>query len=386
MKSKMTKILAGFLAVLMLLSVVAILASAEGETPVVYKPELLFTKVCPDTSSAQNNAGANANYGQDTANKNWDVYEMYEIYNNSERDINLYEYGLAYQGTDSTATNGKFQTTITEYTPIAGGAAWITDASKAKVAGYNASYVVPENPATAVIKPGECVVLWSMYSETYKAGVTMANFREFWGIDPETLVLHFDGNGDDAQNFNVKNSKTGTYMIVKSTDAMKKFDTANSEAKVDLVATADVVSWVCVDFLLKAGDTKVFTYKSNNTNVFCFKYDTTNPYSYALNAQGKRVEYLETAAYGTVTPGKLTAAQQATMTNNDYLASLNQPVVTTEEEVTTEGAPETTLEGTEGETDPSGTPDTGDSSVLVAVLALVAVLGTGIVIVKKVRA
>ncbi len=384
MKSKMTKILAGFLAVLMLLSVVAILASAEGETPVVYKPELLFTKVCPDTSSAQNNVGAGANYGQDTANKNWDVYEMYEIYNNSDHDVNLYEYGIAYQG--DKATKSYFQGMINEFTPFAGGLAWITDASKAKVADYNDKYVVPENPATAVIKPGECVVLWSMYSETYKAGVTMANFREFWGIAPETLVLHFDGNGDDNLNFNIKNSNTGTYIIVKATDAMKKFDQPNNAAELDLVATADVVSWVCVDFLLKAGDTKVFTYKSNNTNVFCFKYDTTNPYSYALNAQGKRVEYLETAAYGTVTPGKLTAAQQATMTNNDYLASLNQPVVTTEEEVTTEGAPETTLESTEGETGLPGTPDTGDSSVLVAVLALVAVLGAGIVIVKKVRA
>lgn len=229
---KMKKLTALMLSILIVLSASAALVGATDAAAPAWttrEPDLVITEIANDTSG---NGIAGYTDGKD-------VFEFFEIYNNSNVTISLYDYCITYNG--NKPSNDQYESTIVEITPFLTNNQWenkpgnYLDGStlqwtdNEKPVGDLSN--LPTNPETFFIEPGECVVVWCIYAEAYFAmfnegkGMSMADFRSFWNIPDNVKVIAFDGNSDTehgghGNNFNLKNSKCGSYGIAKYSDML----------------------------------------------------------------------------------------------------------------------------------------------------------------------
>ena len=305
----MKKLISILLVLCMMASIATVAVSAEAAAVqgATEAPDLIITEIAPDTLG-----NGLAGY-QD----NKDPFEFFEIYNNTDKTLNLYDYGIIYNGNN--LTNAKFETVIVEYTPFLPGdwrdgtytAEQWTDTSY-EWAGWDN---MPKNPDTCNIAPGECVVIWSMFNEAAYAmfndgkGMTFELFREFWGIPQDVQVICWDGNstvnraGND-KNFNLKNSGTGTYGIVQKSDVIAAAaNVEGSTYEINYWECPELVSWSVLSF------DNLGTATIADTS-FNFVVDT-NYYGadeYGLVRDSRRALLVE--AWAEATPGKLTGMQK----------------------------------------------------------------------------
>ncbi len=342
----MKKLTALMLSLLLVLSAMTALVSATDSVGATAAPEwttkqpdLLITEICPDT----------AGDGTGGYSDGKDVFEMFEIYNNSDVTLNLYDYCIVYNGNGT--TNAMFENAIIEITPFLTNNKWedkpgnYIDGST-MVFGDGASYEMcdlsnmPTNPETCYIEPGECVVVWSMYHEAYYAlwnegkGMSIDDFRTFWNIPDDVKVLAWDGSSNTAnyggndKNFNLKNSGCGTYGIAKYSDML------NLAANTEPTATApdgtetkygkiniydektfrefeDLVSWIVLDFDyvgLKTTANLSYTYVVDD------KYIDAEMHGFEADMRrGALVEY-----QCEPTPGKLNDTQKLMLSNYKF--------------------------------------------------------------------
>ena len=77
-------------------------------------PELLITQIGVDQyGSPDNAANINPKYNDGSGNNpNSDVYEFISVYNNSDRELNVYDYMIGYQGASPTKSPDFFERSI----------------------------------------------------------------------------------------------------------------------------------------------------------------------------------------------------------------------------------------------------------------------------------
>lgn len=202
-----------------------------------------------------------------------DVYEFLEVYNNSAENVNIYDYMIGYQGSNSKAVSTYFERLVQEYTPIFPGSDWI-DAPFTAYDKYwtDTSYKRPVNPAYSEgwLKPGEVAVIWVYSVDSLDVHATVEQFRAFWSVPENVKVFLLDGNSSLDKNFNIKNSGTGTYIIMKPCDKYPlrrgddvTFNTEEGGGRLDVYynlhdpnvpggwtyeTTPEIVSWAVVEY------------------------------------------------------------------------------------------------------------------------------------------
>ncbi len=242
-----------FILITVMLSACAVSVSAADGSITTTQPDWIITEISPDTNGNGSFVGG-YNGGQD-------VFEFLELYNNSGKTLNLYDYAIFYNGNSHSSST--FETQIIEYTPIQG-PDWRDGSYKAenwtstdyKFCGEEN---LPMNPETCEVAPGEVVVLWSMYPEAVYAnwndgkGLQIDDFRTFWGMPEDAKIICWDGNSSVAmaghdKNFNVKNSGSALYGICLKDESINK--TANtSRVMARKFADYDVIKgWSVLDF------------------------------------------------------------------------------------------------------------------------------------------
>ena len=248
----MKKLLSILLASLFVLTSLAMLPVSAEETA---RPDWIITEICPDQQ------GRDGNTNGYTSDVTADCFEFIEIYNNSGRELNLYDYAVTYNA--ATRDEADFENQITEYTPIKGGnyldGSDLIPTEPTKPFGDLSNK--PTNPDTCVVAPGEVVVLWMVYLEAYQArfndgkGMSMADFRAHWSIPEDVKVIAVDANGNTkngghTKNFNVKNSAVGTYGIAKQSAELDAACNVKDGAMVNgpYWESEDMVCWATVDF------------------------------------------------------------------------------------------------------------------------------------------
>lgn len=167
----MKKLLAVLCTLAMLISVFSMSALAEGE-------DLVFTGYCAVTDD--------------------DAYAFVSIKNNTDAAVNLYNYSIGYAGKDDASR-------IKEIVDIKAGTDWV----KSGMEG------VPANPDKAELGAGQTALIW--WYQAGSIGKTVADFRAYWGLDENTMVICLDGNTSNADmkaTFNLNENSKGTYMIL----------------------------------------------------------------------------------------------------------------------------------------------------------------------------
>ena len=219
------------------------------------KPELLITRISPD-QYGKVSTNTNPEY---TSNNN-DTYEFIEVYNNSDRELNVFDYMVGYQGSGANNVSTYFERLIQEYTAIFPGEDWI-DAPYTNRASNWTTKTRPSNPSyeEGVVKPGETFILWMYNGDSHNNHAQIADFRTFWKVPESTKVFLVDADSNINKNFNIKNSDTGTYVILKPStrypQRRSNDDTLNTENaarfwSLDLTYAdmPEVVCWAVVDF------------------------------------------------------------------------------------------------------------------------------------------
>ncbi len=252
----MKKLLSILIASLLLLSAVALPVVADGESvEEVIQPDWIITEIGNDTQ------GLDGNTNGYTSDVTADTFEFIEIYNNSGRELNLYDYALTYNG--NARDSAKFEHQITEYTPIKGGdyldGSTLVPTEPTLPFGDLSNR--PVNPDVCMVAPGEVVVLWMLYLETYQArfndgkGMSVADFRAHWNIPDDVKVIAVDANGNaknggHAKNFNVKNSEVGTYGIALKSDTLDAACNVKDGPTVDgnYWESEHLICWATMDF------------------------------------------------------------------------------------------------------------------------------------------
>ena len=220
------------------------------------KPDLLITRISPD-QYAKVEGNVNTEYANNIHN---DPYEFIEVYNNSGREINIFDYMVGYQGSNAAAVSTYFERLIQEYTAIFPGSDWI-DAPWGQYDSYWTGRTRPVNPGyeEGVLKAGEICVLWLYNADSHKNHAQFADFRAFWRVPESTKIFLVDANSALDKNFNIKNSDTGTYVILKPSTRYPQrrsddstLDTENAKRFWSLDLTyadmPEVVCWAVVDF------------------------------------------------------------------------------------------------------------------------------------------
>lgn len=260
---KMKKLTALALSALMLLSGVVYLPVTASDPAADY-PELVITEIGVDQyGDAADAANVNKGYKTIDARRNSDPYEFIEIYNNSTKSINVYDYMLAYQGAGSNNAEW-FEHSIQCYTPFHPGSDWWDGAFSENDSYWrNTKDVKPVNPARAdgVIAPGEVFVAWIYNTSAHTLHCTLDDFRTFWGIDKNVKVFLLDGNDVDTKtNFSLKNQTTGTYLIMHQSERFPARRSADVTYYVEMDNTHhnyagkhyseldEVISWAVVDY------------------------------------------------------------------------------------------------------------------------------------------
>ena len=259
-----------------------------------------------------------------------DVFEFFELYNNSGKTLNLYDYAMFYNGYGRTNADLRFENVIVEYTPFNGpdwrdgtytADKW-TDTSYAFAGEEN----LPMNPVTCDVAPGEVVVIWSMFNEVAYAnwndgkGMSIADFRTYWNIPENVKVICWDGNstvkkaGND-KNFNIKNSETGTYGICQKSEAIAMCnvnhpDGADDATKdqyryfINFSQCAEISNWATVDMAAMGGHVTNGSLSYN----FCLDAQKYGAAEWAMTYDSRRGMVVETHAEAT--PGALTPLQK----------------------------------------------------------------------------
>ena len=197
----------------MLLSAVTFTVTATGSGTGEY-PELLITQIGVDQYGSKDNAkNLNPKYNENAGNNpNSDVFEFISLYNNSDRELNVYDYMIGYQGASPAKSPDFFERSIQCYTPLLPGADWSDAAYTAYDTYWKKSDVKrPVNPARedGKIKPGESFVVWVYSSASHRINCTFEQFRSFWSIPDGVKVFIVDGNDvDGSNNFKLKNNAT----------------------------------------------------------------------------------------------------------------------------------------------------------------------------------
>ena len=277
------------------------------------------------TEVGANQQGNDANTNGYTADVGKDCFEFIEIYNNSGRELNLYDYAITFS--NSKRPTAEFEHDVQRYTPFKPGDYLDNASLVANTGAIGDLSNKPVNPDTCIVAPGEVVVLWIVYYEAYLAvfndgkGMAMDDFRAHWGIPADVKVIAVDGNGNtanggNAKNFNVVNSGCGTYGIVLQNEAMEQ--TANAEEGVfegAYTRNADFACWVSLDY----ENLIIFGELINLTMNFTWDYK-----GYAIKDQfvtdvaseeytyDARRSYLLSAG-DTPTPGSLNTLQKMTL-------------------------------------------------------------------------
>ncbi len=336
----MKKILATVLAALMLAGMFSLPTLAAEKVPTCVQsqidPDWLITEVCNDQKGTVDSSA----YGY-TESDGVDPFEYIEIYNNSDRTLNLYEYCLTYQGDANNHNN--FQTQIKEITPfltnntysdevgnyIDGSPfyeAWKNGNPMDSTKGDGITLVMNDslkNPKNCDVAPGECVIIWMPYYEAYLSkfndgqGMTMANFRSFHGIPDDVKVIIADANSDTANggnvhNFNIKNKDCGTYGIAKYSDELNlACNTPKADGKQASGFMTEgyskyepMITWASIDIAAK------YQVGLNNTKYYNLvpDIDWVNADAYDWEWSGGRMIILESDA--NPTPGRLTDHQK----------------------------------------------------------------------------
>ena len=176
-------------------------------------PALLITGISANQSANSSADGTPVGktvpgvWDNTTANSGSDMFEFLSIKNTTDKAIDLYDgYAIGYNG--SAVTGAKFRHQVTESTLLAKGTDWVDGSEMDKTK-------VPVNPDTALLQPGKTAFIWFYSGDTYNAnGINnVQQFRDFWDLADDVIVITIDANTGASGNFNIKNSATGTYMI-----------------------------------------------------------------------------------------------------------------------------------------------------------------------------
>lgn len=258
-------------------------------------PDWIITEICMDQKG-----DGSAGYSDGK-----DPFEFIEIYNNSGRELNLYDYALTYNG--NKRTSEKFETVIVESTPIKpgnyldGSNADYKDGAKGRLTSAN----MGANPDTCIVAPGEVVVLWIKYYEAYLEifnggkGLSMDDFRSFYSIDSSVRVIMVDGNsntghGGNDKNFNLKNKDTGTYGIALNSDNIKSANVDGGTYEVNYKDCQELAAWIVVEF---GSDATPFTASLENLSI-----------TYTIDKESDDMRRMKVLSnFVTPTPGRLSA-------------------------------------------------------------------------------
>lgn len=329
------KIISTILSILMLLSAVPFTVTATGTGTDEY-PELLITQIGVDQYGSKDNAkNLNPKYNENAGNNpNSDVFEFITMYNNSDRELNVYDYMIGYQGASPVKSPDFFERSIQCYTPFLPGADWSDAAYTAYDTYWKKSDVArPVNPARedGKIKPGESFVVWVYSSASHRINCTLEQFRSFWSVPDGVKVFLLDGNDvDGPNNFKLKNNATGTYLIMHQSDRFprrrsfdKKYDVERDNAHHPYLdatyATIDeVISWAVVDFnseplasQLKNNGAEAKTNWTISYLPATASLKDQNGYTSASFASNKRMHLEAVNDYAAAAVGQLDDAQKA---------------------------------------------------------------------------
>ena len=338
----MKKILSLMLVMLMIASMMTVSSNAAYSK--TEAPEWMITKICPDT------ADVDGTFPVTAAGINGDIFECFELVNLSGKTLNLYDYGVTYNGNSRTSEH--FEKEVVEFTPFKAGD--FRDGSTFSWPN------MPSNPETCLVAPGEVVVIWSCFIDNWpdahgNGNATIEEFRKHWKIPDDVKVIAWDGNSSTKEfqsghnlNFNLKNSGVGSYGIAKNGTIVE----ATGSYIAGCSTFDDIITWTTVDF-----KDEIIPI-SNFNMVACYGYDATSD-------DVRRAKFLEYT--DEVQMGVLTDAQKAAF--GDLLESKEGTETTTAApETTTAPADETT-------TAPTDTPATADATIiLVAMLVMPAAL------------
>lgn len=269
--------------------------TAAADNPAA--PEWLITEICANPEV----------YLADGTTNVGDIYEYIEIYNNSDKTLNLYDYCVTYNGTD--ATGAGFENAITEITPL--GVYWL-DVGAELATPYTIVGNMPEKNISDAdgkslsVKPGEVVVLWAINGDAYKEAVlgmvSVDDFRSFWKIDADTKIVAFDANTSSDKNFNIKNSATGTYGIAKYSEELNAIANVKGAGTYYPVGgyheSDEMVCWATVNGASAFLGCDGGKFPNNSTSV---------QFAYIAACGGKMYSYALEAS----TPGKLNDFQKA---------------------------------------------------------------------------
>lgn len=311
----MKKFISLTLAVLMLASMATLAVSATDGAMVVTAgaamdlPDFVITEIAPDTAGS----GEVGGYSDGK-----DPFEFFEIYNASGKTLNLYDYCVTYNGNNR--TNERFEAQIVEITPFKAGD--YLDGSTLPWSGQTNECGdlsnKPVNPDTCMVAPGETVVVWSLFHESYYAmfnegkGLSVKDFRTFWNIPDDVKVIAWDGGsntgyGGNDKNFNLKNSGCGTYGIALYSEALNT--AANTSAGSDAVYVVkyteypELACWASLDFS-QFGATSIANVAYNFAPDI-FGLDASD---WGYTPDARRETLIE--AMADPTPGKLTTLQK----------------------------------------------------------------------------
>lgn len=329
------KIISTVLSILMLLSAVPFTVTATGSGTGEY-PELLITQIGVDQYGSKDNAkNINPKYNENAGNNpNSDVFEFISLYNNSDRELNVYDYMIGYQGASPAKSPDFFERSIQCYTPLLPGADWSDAAYTAYDTYWKKSDVKrPVNPARedGKIKPGESFVVWVYSSASHRINCTFEQFRSFWSIPDGVKVFIVDGNDvDGSNNFKLKNNATGTYLIMHQSERFpqrrsfdKKYDVERDNSHHPYLDATyetldEVISWAVVDFgseplasQLKSNGAEA---KTNWTISYLPATESAkvqNGYTSASFASNKRMHIEKINDYAASAVGQLDDAQKA---------------------------------------------------------------------------
>lgn len=222
-------------------------------------PSLLITGISANQSAKSSADGSPVGktiagvWDATTENNGADMFEFISIKNTTDKAIDLYDgYAIGYNG--SAVTGAKFRHQVTETTLLAKGTDWVDGSEMDKTK-------VPVNPDTALLQPGKTAFIWFYSGDTYNAnGINnIQQFRDFWDLADDVIVITIDANTGAGGNFNIKNSATGTYMICNfkgsSIDAFAadkvlapNADQVNYTVDAGIDTLAEVICYITVNF------------------------------------------------------------------------------------------------------------------------------------------
>lgn len=236
------------------------------------RPDILITEISADQYGG---AATNINVKYKSS-LNSDPFECFELYNNSTVPQNAFDLMIGYQGSGSTSVSTYFERSVQEYTPIVPGADWIDAPFTAYDSYWTGSTVTrPVNPQyeDGIIAPGEVFVVWCYMSDSHKLNATIEEFRAFWSIPENVKVFLLDGCSERDRNFNIKNSATGEYIVMRKSERFpeRRSDDETYYVEADrsdyyyydtnFSGMEDIVSWAVVDY---GNYDPLYTFRANN--------------------------------------------------------------------------------------------------------------------------